>query len=256
MSAAQLNGYLQLGHGPRKVLVLSGTFGHSGDWNAFAEGLDLDAATWVFFDYRGYGRSLQLSGAFTFAEAAQDMLRLADHLGWQRFSVVGHSMGGVAMQRLLLAAPQRIERMVAVAGVPACSSRMDEQRLAGFGSAADSLAQREFIINFSTGKRLPAAWVARLARQSWANVAAAAFCAYLKEWATVDFSDLVQGNATPLKVLVGAHDPSVTAELMERTWLAWYGAATLETLANAGHYPMHEVPLALAATVQDFLQQP
>ena len=251
-----INGHLQIGFGARKVLVLSGTFGHAGDWNAFSEALDLEAATYVFFDYRGYGRSLHLDGEFSFEEAARDVLRLVDHLDWQRFSLIGHSMGGVAMQRVLLAAPDRIERMVAIAGVPACSSRMDTQRLAGFGSAAGSLAQREFIIDFSTGRRLPAAWVARLARQSWASVAPRAFSGYLREWATVDFAPLVQGNTTPLKVLIGAHDPSLTEELMQRTWLSWYADASLETLANAGHYPMHEVPLALAAAVQNFLLQP
>jgi pimeloyl-ACP methyl ester carboxylesterase len=40
---------------------------------------------------------------------------------------------------------------------------------------------------------------------------------------------------------------------MTDTWLAWYPRAQLEVLSNAGHYPMYEVPLALAATVQTFL---
>lgn len=250
------NGYLQLGYGPRKVLVMSGAFGHSEDWSAFAEGLDLEAATYVFFDYRGYGRSWRLDGAFTFEEAARDALRLVDHLGWQRFSLVGHSMGGVAIQRVLLAAPERVERIVAIAAVPACSSRMDEQRLAGFGEAATNLSKREFILDFSTGRRLPKAWIARMARQSWSSAAPQAFLAYLRDWGTVDFSERVKGNTTPAKVLIGAHDPSLNAELMQSTWLAWYPNASMETLANAGHYPMHEVPLALAASVQEFLLQP
>jgi pimeloyl-ACP methyl ester carboxylesterase len=250
-----LNGYLQLGHGERKVLLMGGAFGYADDWHAFADALDPAAATYVFFDYRGYGRSIHLDGAFNFEEAAQDALRLVDHLGWQRFSLIGHSMGGVAIQRVMLAAPERIERMVAITAVPACSSKMDEQRLAGFGNAATDLTQREFILNFSTGRRLPAAWIARLARQSASNATPRAFGAYLREWATVDFSEQVQGNATPLKVLIGEHDATLTAELMQRTWLSWYTGASMDVLANSGHYPMHEVPLALAAAVQNFLLQ-
>jgi pimeloyl-ACP methyl ester carboxylesterase len=251
-----LNGFLQAGHGPRKVMVMSGAFGHAGDWSAFCEGIDPDAATYVFFDYRGYGRSLAIEGAFNFDEAAQDALRVAEHLGWDRFSLVGHSMGGVAIQRLMLLAGDRIERMVAITAVPACSSRMDETRLAGFAGAATSLAQREFILDFSTGKRLPAVWLRRLARASAEQVQPQAFTSYLRDWGTVDFSARVEGNPTPVKVLVGACDPTLTADLMERTWLKWYPNASLEVLANSGHYPMHEVPLALAAAVESFLQQP
>lgn len=246
----------EFGRGPRKVMVFGGAFGHAGDWRAFCEGLDPDAATWVFFDYRGYGRARALLGRYTFEEAALDALELAAALGWGRFSLVGHSMGGVAIQRVLLAAaPGRIERMVALTAVPACSSRMDEQRLAMFDKAAHDVAQRQFILDFSTGRRLPAVWLRRQALDSAACTAPAAFSGYLRDWGTVDFSERVRGNPVPVQVLAGAHDPTLTRELMERTWLAWYPNATLDVLDGCGHYPMLEAPLALARVVGDFLQQ-
>jgi len=251
----ELNGYLQIGHGPRKVLAMSGWFGEAADWTVMANAFDPEVFTIVSFDYRGYGLSSHLCGEFTFEESASDAMRLADHLGWDRFSLIGHSMGGVAIQRLMLAAGARVEKMVAVTAVPACSARMDAQRLAMFESAVTDAAKREFIINFSTGSRLPATWVRQAARRSMESSTAAAFGAYLKQWATVDFSDLVQGNPTPVKVLIGEHDPTLNADLMQRTWLSWYPNSAMETLPNSGHYPMFEVPLALAATIPDFLRQ-
>lgn len=249
-------GYMQFGRGPHKVMVLGGAFGWADDWAGFRAGLDPERATWVFADYRGYGRSRALDGEFNFDEAAADVLALADSLGWGRFSLVGHSMGGVAIQRVLLAAkPGRIERMAAVTAVPACSSRMGDQRLAMFGKAATDLAQRQFILDFSTGKRLPSAWLRRQALDSAAQSLARAFAGYLRDWGTVDFSDRVQGNPTPVKVLIGANDPTLTRELMERSWLAWYPNADLEVLEGCGHYPMHETPLALAAALDNYLQQ-
>ncbi|HEX7932285.1 MAG TPA: alpha/beta fold hydrolase, partial [Paraburkholderia sp.] len=71
-----LNGYEQVGNGPRKVLAMSGWFGSADDWRALAPALDTDTFTYVFFDYRGYGRSRERDGAFTFEEAAQDVLAL------------------------------------------------------------------------------------------------------------------------------------------------------------------------------------
>jgi esterase len=247
--------FRQFGRGARKVMVFGGAFGHGGDWDAFCAGLDADAASYLFFDYRGYGCARDVAGEFCFSEAARDALRLADELGWQRFSVLGHSMGGIAIQRLLLAAPERIERMVAIAAVPACSSRMDETRLAMFAKAATDLPQRQFILDFSTGKRLPANWLRRAAADGLRHTLPEAFAAYLREWGTVDFSAEVEGNPIPLKVLIGSLDPTLTRDLMERTWLAWYPNATLAVIDGSGHYPMHETPLALAAAVENYLQQ-
>lgn len=251
-----LNGYVQVGRGPRKVLAMNGWFGSAEDWRALVPALDPEAFTYVFFDYRGYGRSRERTGAFTFEEAAQDVLALADHLGWDRFSLIGHSMGGAAIQRVLLAAPERIERMAGVCAVPACGSRMDEARLAAFRAAVDDVERRAGIIAFSTGNRLSPRFTAHLARESQRLSDTEAFAGYLPQWAANDFSALVAGNATPVKLFIGEHDPTITADLMSRTWLAWYPHATLETLANAGHYPMYEVPVALATALENWLTQP
>jgi esterase len=249
------NGFVQLGHGPRKVFVLSGWFGSSADWQPLTPALDPDSFTYVFFDYRGYGRSMERDGEFTFEEAAHDVLALADHLGWDRFSLIGHSMGGMAMQRVLLAAPQRVERMAGVSAVPACGSRMDEGRLAGFRDSVDDLAKRAAIIAYSTGNRLAPRWSAHLAGESARLARREAFAGYLPQWATQDFAAAIAGNTVPVKLFIGEYDPTLTAELMSRTWLSWYPRAQLETLRNAGHYPMYEVPVALATALEDWLKQ-
>ena len=250
-----LNGYAEVGHGPRKVLAMSGWFGSADDWSGLIPALDTDAFTYVFFDYRGYGRSRDRDGAFTFEEAAQDVLALADHLGWDKFSLIGHSMGGVAIQRVMLAAPERIERMAGVCAVPACGSRMDETRLAAFHATVGDIERRAAIIAFSTGNRLAPRWSAHMAHESQRLSRSEAFAGYLPNWAANDFSAQVEGNTTPVKLFIGEHDPTITADLMSRTWLAWYPNATLETVANAGHYPMYEVPVALATALENWLKE-
>lgn len=249
------NGYKQYGNGPRKVMLLSGWFGSSADWAPLAPALDTDACTYVGFDYRGYGESRDRTGEFTFAEAAQDVIALADHLGWARFSLVGHSMGGMAMQRVLLAAPDRIERMAGISPVPACGSRMDPGRLAGFEAAVHDVAKRQAIIAYSTGNRLAPQWCAHLARASMASSRREAFAAFLPQWATHDFSAQVAGNPIPVKLFIGEFDPNLTLALMAQTWCQWYPNAQVEVLANAGHYAMQEVPAALATALNVWLAE-
>ncbi|MFL6683569.1 alpha/beta fold hydrolase [Paraburkholderia graminis] len=251
-----LNGFAQFGGGPHKVIALNGWFGSSADWNALTPALDPERFSYAFFDYRGYGLSRDKDGEFTFDEVASDVLALADHLGWQRFSLIGHSMGGMAMQRVMLAAPRRIVKMAGVSAVPACGSRMDDTRLAMFAAAIGDVTKRAGIIHFSTGSRLAARWSAHLAQQSARESRREAFAAYLPHWATGDFAAQVEGNPTPVKLFVGEHDPAITAELTARTWLTWYPNATVETLTNAGHYAMNEVPVALATALENWLSEP
>ncbi|MNY57382.1 Alpha/beta hydrolase family protein [compost metagenome] len=81
-----------------------------------------------------------------------------------------------------------------------------------------------------------------------------AFAAYLRAWADTDFGDEITGQH-PVKVLVGEHDPTFNAALMAETYLRRYPLASLEVLEAAGHYPMNETPLALAAAIESFLAE-
>ena len=76
-----------------------------------------------------YGQRRDVPGQFTMDETAADALAAADGLGWDRFSLLGHSMGGMAMSRVLLEAPDRVERnMVGISPVPASGVPLDDLR--------------------------------------------------------------------------------------------------------------------------------
>jgi pimeloyl-ACP methyl ester carboxylesterase len=67
--------------------------------------VDRERFSYAFMDCRGYGDSRDVDGQHTMAEWALDAVTLADELGWSRFSLLGHSMGGMAVQRVLLEDP-------------------------------------------------------------------------------------------------------------------------------------------------------
>ena len=251
------NTYHRVGHGPHAVIVLHGWFGDAHAFAPMEAGLDGQVFSYIFMDSRGYGGMRGAAGAYTLDEVAGDALALADALDCASFSVVGHSMGGMALERLALLAPQRLRKLVAVAPVPSCGVAFDATARAAFLAAADSVAARRAIIDRSTGGRLPASWLDRKARYSWDSSDRAAFARYFLAWSETDFSGEVRRAAPqlPLLALVGEHDPRFDAALVRRTHLAWYPQARLEVLANAGHYPMNETPLALAASIEAFLRE-
>ncbi|MDN2713930.1 alpha/beta hydrolase [Janthinobacterium sp. SUN120] len=251
------NSYHRVGHGPHAVIVLHGWFGDAHAFSPMEAGLDGGAFSYVFMDNRGYGGMRGAAGEYSMEEVARDALALADALGFATFSVVGHSMGGMALERLALLAPLRLRKLVAVAPVPSCGLAFDGAARQLFLDASGNQQARRAIIDRSTGGRLPAAWLDWKAQYSWESADRAAFARYFLAWSGTDFSEEIKAArvALPLLALVGEHDPRFDAALMRRTYLAWYPQARLEVLGNAGHYPMNETPLALAASIEAFLTE-
>jgi pimeloyl-ACP methyl ester carboxylesterase len=241
-----------VGSGEHRVLAVHGWFGSSGGWGSLPGYLDGSAYTYVFMDLRGYGSRKHVTGEFTVEESATDALALADELGWDRFSLIGHSMGGKIAHQVLLRAPDRVRGLVGVNPVPAAATPMDEQTWALFDGAAGNPANRAAIIDFTTGSRLTKSFIDQVVRHSMENSTVEAFGAYLLSWAKGDFSGEI-GPTVPVKVIVGETDPALSAAVMEQTWLRYFPAAELEILANAGHYPMFETPVALATSIERFL---
>ncbi len=246
-------GYTTFGNGPHKVLALHGWFGDQDCFAPMYPAIDQDAFTFAFMAYRGYGLSKEIAGEYTMDEIGADALSLANHLGWEKFHVMGHSMGGMAAQWLAVHAPQRVQSVVAINPVPASGVPFDEAGWALFSGAADNPDNRAAIIGFTTGSRHHPAWLKSMVAASLANSKRDAFAAYLIAWVKTNFADQVQGLQTPMLVLPGEHDPALGVDVMKATLMQWYPNAELSVIANAGHYPMNETPVNLATLTQEFL---
>ncbi|MFJ8198589.1 alpha/beta fold hydrolase [Streptomyces sp. NPDC096152] len=242
------------GDGAHKVFAVHGWFADRSAYAAVLPDLDREHLTYALVDLRGYGEARDAAGAYTTSEAARDLVDLADRLGWDRFSVVGHSMGGAVAQRLLSAAPDRLRRIAGVSPVPACGLDLPPGQWELFADAADRPENRRAIIDFTTGGRRPAAWLDRMVARSLERSDSKAFRAWLDSWAGEDFHDGVCGAGVPALAVAGALDPALSAALLRQTWMSWYPRAELHEMASAGHYAMDETPLELVRVVEDFLR--
>lgn len=255
MQQDQNGGVVIIGHGPHPVIALHGWFGHARGWGPLPDVLDVERFTYAFIDYRGYGARLGTPGRFDLREIADDVLAFGDALGWHRFSLIGHSLGGKAMQAVAMLSPARVIAMVGVTPVPPSPVPFDEPTRALFERAADDLEARFAVINHSTGERLSRHWVSRMARASTRHADVNAFAAYFRAWADTDLAADIAGTSIPTLLLVGEHDPSLTVDVMTQTYGKAFRDLTIDVVRNAGHYPMDEAPVDLATRIERFLIQ-
>ncbi|WP_327320931.1 alpha/beta fold hydrolase [Streptomyces sp. NBC_01235] len=242
------------GDGAHKVFAVHGWLADRSAYAPVLPDLDRTSFQYALVDLRGYGAARHLVGTHSTAEAALDLVALADRLGWERFSVVGHSMGGAIGQRLLAMAPHRLRRLVGVSPVPASGLALPTELWELFAGAADRAENRRVILDLTTGGRRPAAWLDRMVARSVEASDTKAFRAWLDSWALEDFHERTEGSTVPALAVTGALDPALSADLMRETWLRWYPRAELHELSAAGHYAMDETPLELIRVWEDFLR--
>jgi esterase len=243
-------GHKLVGEGASRVLVLHGWLGDHRMFEPMFDSLNFESFTYAFMDYRGYGRSKELTGDYTLDEIAGDAFALAGKLGWDWFDVVGHSMGGMAAQRMIADDAERVRAAVLIAPVPACGLKFDEDTWALYHGAIDDPIKRAGAVDLTTGGRLSASWLDAVSSRSFAHSTREAVAAYFEAWTKTDFSARMNGIAHRTKVLVGEHDAVVTPKLMNETILAWNPRAEMDILQNCGHYPMLETPVYLATVME------
>ena len=241
------------GHGPHHVIMLNGWFGRAGNWGPFADCLDTDRFTWHFFEYLGYGARREETGVFSLAEIAGEVVDYVQRLDAGQVSVIGHSMGAVIMQRVLLDMPTPPVALVGISPVPASGTPLNEKQRALFESAATHVDARCQIINLTTGNCLPATWVNRLAQDSWHHTRPHAVANYLSVWADCDFASELGTRDLPILLLTGDRDPVVTVAAIESAYGGIYTTMQVDSIADTGHYAMFEHPVDLAARIMGFL---
>jgi len=173
------SGYLTVGSGDHHVLAVHGWFGSARGWGSFPYFIDRSAYTYAFMNLRGYGDRMRVGGAFTMDEAADDALAVANELGWDRFSVVGHAMGGKVAHQVLLQAPHRVRKLVGLNPVPAGVMPMDSESWALFSGAPDNPQNRAAIVDFTTGNKLTRTFINQVVQHSMDNSTVQAFGTYL-----------------------------------------------------------------------------
>lgn len=256
----------EVGAGGRGLLLVHGFTGARVD---FADHLDAlaDAGWWVVApDLRGHGDSWHPEDElhYSFDHFAGDMLALVDALGWERFVLLGHSMGGMiaqvaaamrpgALDGLVLMdtthGPLEIDRDLAMlgaqivreGGMAAVKEAMDA--MDGDGPLGTPANQR--LLDERPGYR-------ELGDQKFLGSSPAMYASMIGQM--IDQVDRLQHLAdlsVPTLVIVGEQDAPFLGP--SEAMATAVSGARLEVIAEAGHSPQFENPDAWRAVMLDFL---
>lgn len=240
------------GQGPLRVLVLHGWALDSGVWLASRALTDLSRFTYAYFDFPGYGSNRSASPANSVDAMAAAAIAAADELRWDRFAILGHSMGGVTALRVATRIPQRISSVAALTPVSPAGTPLDAATYAVYkGAWADPAAA----IKAALSPDMAAANLRNLVARNRASMSQPVWDAYLANWTSPSFMPELKRYGGPATLLYGASDPFVTGEYLAETMKA-LTRGQLKRIEGAGHYPMIEQPALTVSLCEEALASP
>lgn len=95
----------------RKWIFIHGLMGFGQNWRRIISSLE-QTERCLAYDQRGHGRSFKPETGYSPEDYADDLKKIVDELGWKKFILVGHSMGGRNVLVFAAKYPQYVEKLV------------------------------------------------------------------------------------------------------------------------------------------------
>ncbi|WP_138996595.1 alpha/beta fold hydrolase [Rhodococcus zopfii] len=261
-----------VGQGPPLVIMHGGP---SADlWTMQSLRTFADRYTLVFYDHRCNGRSVGAPvESMTWENLTADADALREHLGFERWAVLGHSFGGQVALEYALRYPDRVTNLVLLdVGADSRWQRHNAAEVVlerGFGRADAELVRRWFTGEFTPREYYPI--FARIGRAYFHHYSLGVLARelatgawrsrprpeplifagrhLLKDWSIVDRLGEI---AVPTLVL-GGRDDFVFPPQCQHELAAGIPGSSLRIIDHAGHNPHDEQSAEVVQAIDDFL---
>jgi pimeloyl-ACP methyl ester carboxylesterase len=253
------------------MVLLHGFSAQARYWDGFAVHLR-DAYHVYALDQRGHGDS-EWASEYAPDAMPNDLAAFADQLGLERFTIVGHSMGGGVAFRYTAEHPERVERLIIEDSAlpsperpPVFNPDNSVQRSLAKDTFEDEDAVVAHLMRQSPGvseeriRQVIPQWYRRLEDGRYTfkfdpalrrRLGAAADPEEHRRTAT-ELRNRLAGFDRPVLLLRGENSDILSVEAAEDT-VAAFPNATLITIPNAGHNIHTDNPRAFRAAVRDWL---
>jgi pimeloyl-ACP methyl ester carboxylesterase len=110
------------------LILVHGTRDHARSWDRTVQEL-IDRYWVVAVDLRGHGDSAWATGGdYSIIDYALDLHALCEHLGRERYTLIGHSLGGGVALEFAGACPERVAKLVTIEGLGGLGWRDEARR--------------------------------------------------------------------------------------------------------------------------------
>ncbi|AKF79081.1 alpha/beta hydrolase [Myxococcus fulvus 124B02] len=242
--------YRVIGDGPRTVVLVHGWMVSGAVWDGLVERLDLTGLRLVIPDARGTGQSGKAAGGYTLEGLARDVLTVVDAVGAERFTVVGHSMGGQLAQWVASEVPARVDALLLLNTVPASGLPLPPEAAGLFRTSAGDREKQKTILGLAC-KTLTPEQLEALLKDAGA-VSAASIEGAFDAWTTGGIQERLARITAPTLV-VSTDDAFLPPAFLRQAVVAPIRRARMAHIPGPGHYPHVEHPQETAAVLSAFL---
>ncbi|NOK15197.1 alpha/beta fold hydrolase [Corallococcus exercitus] len=242
--------YRVLGDGPRDVVLVHGWMVSGAVWDSMLEKLDMTGLRLLVLDHRGTGQSGRPTSGYSLEQYAKDVLAVADHAKAQRFTLVGHSMGGQIAKWVASEAPARVTGLVLLNTVPASGLPLPPDAAGLFRTSAGDREKQKTILGLACKQLSPESLEALLKDSGDVSKDAIEQC--FDSWTAGGFAHRLAAITAPTLV-VATDDPFLPPVFLKQAVVGLIQNARLTHLPGPGHYPQVERPAETAALLSAFL---
>ena len=255
--------YFVHGHGPRRLVFAHGFQASAQIWRQVQDLLPADAYTSISMNNRGAGATEAPPGEedFTVQAFAGDLHDLVSHLGWTRFVLVGHSLGGATALQFAVDHPELLEGLILLD-----PADWDGRQFPSEGPGLDAIveisvgaimAQRAAVPERPAPTTPPAnpaqAYLRQLATDM-ANAPERRLKGSLKSMFTLALGDRVKAIPCPVLLAAGDADEVIPLKAMLGTWAKLPPGSGLHVWHGVDHSPNLSIPGEVARLIRQFVE--
>jgi esterase len=247
--------------------------GYGLNWRKIVSGLESSERV-LTYDQRGHGKSWKPMTGYASEDYAEDLFLITEELGWEKFILVGHSMGGRNALVFAHKFPQKVEKLVLEdIGPEGKPEALDYyKKLLGLVPTpfATKLQAKEFFLNEFPGRlvtlghhenaeTLGQYFYANLVESphggvDWRFSKEAIFASVLEGRAKDHWAELRQ-LPMPTLVIRGEKSKELDRDVFQRMGFANPNVETVE-ISNAGHWVHSEQSQEFLRVIRQFAGVP